>query len=93
MPDFKSFMESFIEKQKKGLQWLRKEFIEINGQGWIHFEFISQAVDTKIHNHLYLTSMDERVLMFNFNATIEEYDGYKDALERSKDSIQIKVKK
>lgn len=93
LPDFKSFMESFIEKQKKGMQWLKKELVEINGQRWIHFEFISQAVDTKIHNHMYLTAMEERMLMFNFNSTIEEYDGYKDALERSKDSIQIEVKK
>lgn len=93
LPDFKNFMESFIEQQKKGMQWLRKEFIEINGQRWIHFEFISQAVDTKIHNHMYMTSLDERVLMFNFNSTVEEYDGYKDALEKSKDSIQIELKK
>lgn len=93
LPDFKTFMESFMEQQKKGMQWLRKEFVEINGRRWIHFEFISQAVDTKIHNHMYLTSMDERVLMFNFNSTIEEYDRYKDALERSKDSIRIEMKK
>jgi hypothetical protein len=41
----------------------------------------------------YLTSLDERMLMFNFNSTIEEHDGYKEALERSKDSIKIAVKK
>lgn len=93
LPDFKSFMETFLEKQKKGMQWLKKEFVEINGQRWIHFELISQAVDTKIHNHLYLTSMDERLLLFNFNSTVEEYDRYKDDLERSKNSIQIEVKK
>lgn len=93
LPDFKSFMESFIEKQKKGMQWLKKEFVEINGQRWVHFEFISEAVDTKIHNHMYLTSMDERMLLFNFNSTIEEYERYKDALERSKDSIRIEVKR
>lgn len=93
LPDFKTFMESFLEKQKKGMEWLRKEFVEINGQRWIHFELISPAVDTKIHNHMYLTSMDERMLMFNFNATVEEYAGHKDALERSKDSIKIEVKK
>lgn len=93
LPDFKSFMESLIEKQKAGMKWLSKDFVEINGQRWIHFEFISQAVDTKIHNHMYLTSLDERALMFNFNSTVEEYDGYKDALERSKDSIRIEVKK
>ena len=93
LPDFKSFMESLIEKQKVGMKWLTKDFVEINGQRWIHFEFISQAVDTKIHNHMYLTSMDERALMFNFNSTVEEYEGHKDALERSKDSIRIEVKK
>lgn len=93
LPDFKTFMESFLEKQKKGMQWLKKEFVEINGQRWIHFELISQAVDTKIHNHMYLTSLDERVLLFNYNSTVEEYDSYKEALERSKNSIQIEVKK
>lgn len=93
LPEFKSFMESFIDRQKKGVQWLRKEFVEVNGQRWIHFEFISQAIDTKIHNHMYLTSMDERMLMFNFNSTVEEYERHKDALEKSKDSIRIEVKK
>ena len=92
LPELKTFLESFIEKQKKDLQWLRKEFVQINGRRWIHFEFISQAVDTKIHNHMYVTSLEERMLTFNFNSTIEEYDEYKDLLERSKDSIQIEVK-
>lgn len=90
LPAFKTFMESFIEKEKRDVQWSRKEFVEINAQRWIHFEFLSLAVDTRIHNEMYLTSVDERMLLFNFNATVEEYAGYKDALERSKDSIQIK---
>ena len=92
LPAFKTFMESLLEKQKKGLEWVKKELVVVNGQQWIHFEFISQAVDTKIHNHIYVTSLDERMLVFNFNATVEEYDAYKDALDRSKESIQIKVK-
>ena len=93
LTEFKAFMEPVIEKQKPGLEWLKKEFVEVNGQRWIHFEFISPAVDTKIHNHMYLTSLDDRMLVFNFNSTIAEYEGYKDALAKSKESIQVNVKK
>ncbi len=86
-------MESFIEKTKTGVRWFRKEMVKQNGQRWIHFEFTSRAVDTTIHNYMYLTLLDERLLLFNFNATVEEYDKYKEALERSRDSIRIEVKK
>lgn len=93
LPAFKSFLESTLEKQKKGLEWLTKEIVEVNGQKWIHLEFISQAIDTKIHNHMFLTSLDERMLLFNFNSTVEAYDAHKDALLTSKDSIKIEAKK
>lgn len=88
LPEFKTFMESQLEKQKRHLKWLQKELVEINGRQWIHLELLSAAIDTTIHNHVYITSLDQRMLMFNFNATIEEYEKHKDALEKSKDSIQ-----
>jgi hypothetical protein len=88
LPEFKTYMEPVLEKQKKDLKWLRKELVEINGRRWIHFEFLSAAQDATIHNHLYITSLDERALAFNFNVTTEDYEKYKDALEKSKDSIQ-----
>jgi hypothetical protein len=88
LPEFKTFMESLIAKQKKDLKWLQKELVEINGRSWIHFEFTCAAIDTTIHNHMYITSLDERMLAFNFHATVGDYEKYQDALEKSKDSIQ-----
>jgi hypothetical protein len=88
LPWFKTYMESVLPKEKKDLKWLQKELVEINGRPWIHFEFLSAALDTTIHNHLYITSLDQRGLGFNFTSTVEDYAAHKDALEKSKDSIQ-----
>ena len=88
LPELKTFMVSELPKRKKDLKWLQQELVEINGRRWIHLEFLSAAIDATIHNHMYITSLDERVLLFNFNAPVEDYAAYKDALEKSRDSIQ-----
>ncbi len=88
LPEFKTFMESQITKQRKDLKWLQKELVEINGRQWVHLEFLSAAIDTTIHNHMYVTSLDERMLLFNFNSTVGDYEKHKDALVKSADSIK-----
>jgi hypothetical protein len=90
LPQFKPVMESFLEKQSKGLEWVKREIVEAGGRKWIHFELVTLAIDTKIHNHMYLTSRDNRMLIFNFNAPVDQYDAHRDALEQSRKSIVLK---
>jgi hypothetical protein len=92
LPEFKSVMKSFLDEQQPGLEWLKNEFVEINGVRWIHFEFLSPAVDAKIHNDMYFTSVNQRMLLFNFNSTHREYSKYEHALARSKASIRVRSK-
>lgn len=92
LPEFKSFMQSNITKQQPGLEWLKSEFVEINGVRWIHFEVLSPALDAEIHNDMYFTSVGQRMLLFNFNSTRSEYPKYEKALARSAASIRVRSK-
>ena len=92
LPEFKSFMKSNFDKQQPGLEWLKEELVEINGVRWVHLEFVSTAVDAKIHNDMLFTSVDQRMLLFNFNSTQGEYSKYENALARSKASIRVTSK-
>lgn len=90
LPEFKSWMKSSLDKQQPGLEWLKNEFLEINGVKWIHFEFLSAAMDAKIHNDMLFTSVDQRMLLFNFNSTHSEYPKYEKELARSRASIRVR---
>lgn len=89
LPEFKAAMRSFMEKQQVGSEWLKDELVEINGRRWVHFELVTVAVDARIHNHMLFTSVDRRMLLFNFNSTLNEYATYEDALARSIASIRV----
>jgi hypothetical protein len=89
LPDLKSAMEQTLPGLVPGLAWLAREIVEINGVEWVHFELTSHAIDTDIHNHMYMTSFNGKMLGFNFNSTIAQYETYKEELARSRESIRI----
>jgi hypothetical protein len=89
LPELRAAMEQTLPRMVPGLKWLAREVVEINGTPWVHFELTSHAIDTDIHNHMYMTSLDGRLLGFNFNSTIGQYERYKDALTESRNSIRI----
>lgn len=54
--------------------WIRDEIIEQNGQGFMVLELVTPAIDTKIHNIIYGTSVSGRFLIVSFNTTVELSD-------------------
>jgi hypothetical protein len=90
LPEFKTFMESMLEGQSKGLQWVKKDIVQSGDRKWIHFEFVTTAIDTKIHNLMFVTVRDERMLAFNFNAPVAQFEANREALEQSRGSIRLK---
>jgi len=89
LPELKSAMEQTLPRLVPGLKWLAREIVEINGTQWVHFELTRHAIDTEIHNHMYMTSFIGRMLGVNFNSTIAQYEQHKEALARSRDSLRI----
>ncbi len=55
-------------------EWKRDEIIEQYDHPYIVLELITPAIDTPIHNIIYITSVDNRLLLASFNTTIEKAD-------------------
>ena len=89
LPEMKLALEQTLPRLIPGLQWITREIVGINGRQWVHLEVTSFAIDTDIHNHMYLTSFDGRMLGINMNSTVEEYELIADAFAGSRDSIRV----
>ena len=88
--ELKNFMPKFLEKVMPDIKWIQQDFTAINNVRWVHLEFISRAIDTNVHNDTYFTSFNGKMLGFNFNSTVEQYEAIKAALHQSRDSITVK---
>lgn len=91
LPEFKDFMQTFLEQMVPGLKWITRDFVVINSVRWVRLELISRAVDTNIHNDIYFTSFDGKLLGLNLNSTVEKYDGVKAELLKFRNSISISL--
>lgn len=87
--EFKEAMEKMLPRMIPNLEWKTREIIALNGKEWIHLEIISTAIDTDIHNHLYLTSFEGKGLIFGFNSTVEEYPKVEASLLESVKTIKV----
>jgi len=83
-----SFGELF-ERIIPGIQWIKREIIEHSGKDWILLEMSSHAIDTDIHNIMFLTSYEDKMLVFNFNSTKDDFKGYEKQLRESLLSIKL----
>ena len=88
--EFKTFMEKMLAQSQRGIKWIKREIIVINGTRWVHFEFTSQALDTRIHNDMLFTSFRNEMLGFNFNATVAKWKKVEPDLKRCRASIVLK---
>lgn len=84
----RSFEEVF-SRAVPGIEWKRHEIVELVGREWMLLEFMSNAVDTDIHNIMLVTSHDGRMLTLNFNSTRGEFAQMEDALRQSVASIRV----
>jgi hypothetical protein len=92
LPELKISLRQFLGKVFPSAEWKREEIISINNTPWIHLEFVTQAIDTQVNNDTYFTSFDGRMLGFNFNSTVKQYQFNRVALEKTRDSIRIRSK-
>jgi hypothetical protein len=72
-----------------GIKWKRNELVKHSGQKWILLEFTSNAPGTDIHNILFLTGFQGKMLIFNFNSTKEDFPILEKSLRTSLKSIKL----
>lgn len=65
-------MSKAFHNMHPSAKWIRDKVINMKGQAFMVFELITPAMDTQIHNIMYGTSVDNRLLLIAFNTTIEQ---------------------
>lgn len=91
LPEFKDFFSSALEKAVPELQWLKKELVEIDGRRWVHLEYVARRAGSReVHNDTYTTSLDGRIMFFNFNSAVDVYEKSKGVLQKSRATIAVK---
>lgn len=83
----KDYLKQTMSRIGPGVVWLRAEVISINGKDWIYLECTSNAINADIHNIILASSHRDKMAMFNFNSTKDEFSKYEDALKESIESI------
>ena len=97
----KSIAQSDIEKMLKayeaqfkrlmgGFELKVSKVANISGQKWAQLEFISNTIDSKVYNIFLVTGYKNKMVVFNFNSTLKEFEDYKSAFKKSIKSITLK---
>lgn len=90
LPELQQVIRKSIGQAFPTAEWKSEEMTTINNTPWAHLAFISQAIDTKIYNDAYFTSLDGKMLGINFNSTVEQYERNHSELQKTRDSIVVK---
>ncbi len=69
LPEVKNYLTKQVQAGK--FQGFVSRIEKINGHDYIVFEFISQAIDTRIYNLVFVTNLDHKLLTGTFNCTTE----------------------
>lgn len=88
--EVRSSLTKMFPRLVPNLQWKANKIITLSGRQWIYFELTSTAIDTDIYNIMILTAYKNKMLIFNFNSTKEEFKKYEKFLRKSIKSIKIK---
>ncbi len=89
LPEFKTVMEQALPRAIPNLTWLDRRMISVQDRDWIRLELTSSALDTDIHNLMYLTSQRGHMWGVNYNATRDSFAANLSAFDRSLASIRF----
>lgn len=89
LPDLMNYFKTTFDRIIPGIEWKKREVIELSGKSWVYLEMTSNAIDTDIYNIMLLTSYGKEMLIFNFNSTKKDFSKYESELRKSVTTIQL----
>lgn len=87
-----AFQDSLMNSMKEGqpdAKWLDSGIEEINGKSVGYFQLITPAIDTEVYNSFWFTELDGRILMCNFNSTVELMNEWEPVGQEIRNSLRI----
>ena len=71
-----------------GVEILKTDKLTSNNSEFLTIEFMSNAIDTKIYNTMFITVLDGKLLLGTFNCTINELNEWKPISKKMIGSIE-----
>ena len=87
LPEIQSVMSQQFNHPDIKVQ--KNEIIKINGKDFVVFEMVTPAPDSRIYNLMFVTSLDNRYLMGNFNCTVNHQSEWQPIANKILHSIEI----
>lgn len=89
LAELKGVLTKTFDRVIPGIVWKVNEIVTIKGKKWVHFEMMSNAIDTDIHNQMFITDLGGRMLGVNFNAPRSTYPQIQSAFDEVVNSIKV----
>ncbi len=90
LPTVQQGVSMSFERLIPGLQWVKREIVQINGKKCMMFEMTSNAIDQDIHNLMLMTFFKGKLFIVNFNSTKSAFPSNEAELKRCIQTIAIK---
>jgi hypothetical protein len=89
LPAVLESMAASLHRAVPGVEWKRRELVQMAGQRWVWLELTSTAIDADIYNIILMTSRKGKMLVFNFSTTKDFFPIHEAALRASIASIAL----
>ncbi len=89
LPELLTAVADSMHRAVPGLEWKKREIVEMAGQKWIWLEMTSMAIDTDIYNIVLMTPRNGKALVFGLNSTKDLFPVQEAALRKSIASIVL----
>jgi len=88
LPAIKQALEG--QFNQPGIDFQKSEIRKINGGDFIIIEMVTPAMDTPVYNLMFITSLEDRLLIGTFNCTIDKLQQWEPTAYQVLNSVTIK---
>ena len=90
LPDVLQEMAQTWDNMLPGIEWIKKEIIDINGRKFILFEIAANAKDKDFHNISMFAFYQEKMFMLNLNSSKNAFQDFESDFWRCIQTVVIK---
>lgn len=87
LPQFKQVFER--QFNQPGISFMTSELKPINGTDFIVLEFITPSPDGEVYNRMFITSLENRLLMGTFNCSVKLIQEWQSTANKIENSIVV----
>jgi hypothetical protein len=88
IPQAKDSLKNAIKANAKA--WYDDGALKVNGKNVAYLDFLSQAIDCKIYNHMMMMEVDNKLVIISFNCLEKDKQDWQPIAREIMNSIKVK---